>query len=83
MECEQDKQENTDPESAETVIEPETLQEMIRRCCSGDRNAFVALRRLMQDHPDLFSSLGHISAKVHTEWIRAISGPDSRQLPLI
>ena len=76
MEYEQDKQENTEPESAETVTEQVTLQEVIRRCRSGDRNAVVALRRVMQDHPDLFSSLGHITAKVQTEWIRAISGPD-------
>ena len=63
-------------EPGETVSEEVTLEEVIRRCRSGDRNAVVRLRRVMQDHPDLFSNHGHITAKVQSEWIRAISGPD-------
>ncbi len=63
-------------EPSETVSEEVTLEEVIRRCRSGDRNAVITLRRVMQDHPDLFSNHGHITAKVQSEWIRAISGPD-------
>ena len=63
-------------EPGETVSEEVTLEEVIRRCRSGDRNAVITLRRVMRDHPDLFSNHGHISAKVQSEWIRAISGPD-------
>ena len=63
-------------ELSETVSEEVTLEEVIRRCRSGDRNAVITLRRVMRDHPDLFSNHGHITAKVQSEWIRAISGPD-------
>lgn len=76
IESGENKQENTDPESAQAISEEVTLEELIRRCRSGDRTAVVTLRRVMQDYPDLFSNHGHITAKVQSEWIRAISGPD-------
>ena len=77
MECEQDKQEHTEPESGEGVSEEEiSLLELIRRCRAGDEEARMTLREFMQENPDLFSRLGHITAKVQTEWVRAISGPD-------
>ena len=76
IESEEDKQENTETESAQTISEEVTLEELVRRCRSGDRNAVITLRGVMQDHPDLFSNHGHITAKVQSEWIRAISGPD-------
>ena len=76
MECENQGPANSDPESGEVVTEQVTLDEVIRRCRSGDRDALVTLRRVMRDHPDLFRSHGHVAAKVQAEWIRAISGPD-------
>jgi len=77
MECEQDKQEDTEPESGEGVSEEEiSLLELIRRCRAGDEEARMTLREFMQENPDLFSRLGHITAKVQAEWVRAISGPD-------
>ena len=77
MECEQDKQEDTESESGEGVSEEEiSLLELIRRCRAGDEEARMTLREFMQENPDLFSRLGHITAQVQTEWIRAISGPD-------
>tara|TARA_B110000495_G_C22889992_1_gene519077 strand:- start:22 stop:966 length:945 start_codon:yes stop_codon:yes gene_type:complete len=76
MECENQVPANTDLESGELVTEQVNLEEVVRRCRSGDRDAVVTLRRVMQEHPDMFSSHGHIAAKVQTEWIRAISGPD-------
>ncbi len=63
-------------EPSDTVSEEVTLEEVSRRCRSADRNAVITLRRVMQDYPDLFSNHGHITAKVQSEWIRAISGPD-------
>ena len=30
----------------------------------------------MKEHPDLYKHHGHITAKVQTAWIRALSGPD-------
>ena len=75
--CEQDKQEDTEPDSGEGVSEEEiSLLELIRRCRAGDEEARMTLREFMQENPDLFSRLGHITAKVQTEWVRAISGPD-------
>ena len=77
MECEQRKQEDTEPESGEGVSEEEiSLGELIRRCRAGDEEARMTLREFMQENPDLFSRLGHITAKVQAEWVRAISGPD-------
>ena len=76
MQCENQEPANIDQESGEVVTEQVTLDEVIRRCRSGDRDAVVTLRRVMQEHPDLFSNHGHVAAKVQTEWVRAISGPD-------
>ena len=76
MECENHEPTDTDLESGEVVTEQVTLEEVVRRCRSGDRDAVVTLRRVMQEHPDLFSGHGHIATKVQAEWIRAISGPD-------
>ena len=76
MECENHEPTDTELESGEVVTEQVTLEEVVRRCRSGDRDAVVTLRRVMQEHPDLFSGHGHIAAKVQAEWIRAISGPD-------
>lgn len=77
MECEQEKQEDNKPESGEGVSEEEiNLLELIRRCRAGDEEARMTLREFMQENPDLFSRLGHITAKVQAEWVRAISGPD-------
>ena len=76
MQCENQDPANIDQESGEVVTEQVTLDEVIRRCRSGDRDAVVTLRSVMRDHPDLFRSHGHVAAKVQTEWIRAISGPD-------
>jgi hypothetical protein len=56
--------------------EDATLEDLVHRCRQGDRDAAAALRRLLHDHPDLFSRGGHITAKVQAEWIRAISGSD-------
>ena len=76
MDCKNQGPANSDPESGEVVTEQVTLDDVIRRCRSGDRDAVVTLRRVMQEHPDLFSNHGHVAAKVQTEWVRAISGPD-------
>ena len=76
MQCENQDPANIDQESGEVVTEQVTLDEVIRRCRSGDRDAVVTLRRVMQEHPELFSGHGHVAAKVQAEWIRAISGPD-------
>ncbi len=76
MDCGNADGDPVESEAGETVSEEVTLEEVIRRCRSGDRNAVVTLRRVMQDYPDLFSNHGHITAKVQSEWIRAISGPD-------
>ena len=75
-ECENQDPAGTDLESGDIVTEQVTLEEVVRRCRNGDRDAVVTLRRVMQEHPDLFSSHGHIATKVQAEWIRAISGPD-------
>jgi len=76
MECENQGPAGTDPEPGEVVTEQVTLEEVVRRCRSGDRDALVTLRRVMRDHPNLFRSHGHVAAKVQAEWIRAITGPD-------
>ena len=76
MECEQHNHEDAEPEPGEAVTEQVTLEELVRRCRSGDRNAVVTLRRVMSEHPDLFTRHGHIAAKIQAEWARAISGPD-------
>ena len=77
IECEQHKQEDTEPESGKSVSEEEvSLGELIRRCRAGDEDARMTLRQFMRENPDLFSRLGHITAKVQAEWVRAISGTD-------
>ncbi|MDC0295596.1 hypothetical protein OAL35_01950 [bacterium] len=76
MQCENQGPVDTDQESGEVVTEQVTLEEVIGRCRSGDRDAVVTLRRVMQEHPELFSGHGHVAAKVQAEWIWAISGPD-------
>ena len=76
MECEQRNHEDAEPEPGEAVTEQVTLEELVGRCRSGDRNAVLTLRRVMSEHPDLFTRHGHIAAKVQSEWIRVISGPD-------
>ena len=76
MECKNQGPANSDLEPGEGVTEQVTLEEVVRRCRSGDRDALVTLRRVMRDHPNLFRSHGHVAAKVQAEWIRAISGPD-------
>ena len=75
-ECENHEPTDTELESGEVVTEQVTLEEVVRRCRNGDRDAVVTLRRVMEEHPGLFSGHGHIAAKVQAEWIRAISGPD-------
>ena len=49
---------------------------MIACCYRWTQLARLTLREFMQGNPDLFSRLGHITAKIQTEWVRAISGPD-------
>ena len=71
----EEAKEDTD-ETAEYFEESVTLEEVVRRCRAGDQNALVTLRRLMKEYPDLYKHHGHITAKVQTAWIRAISGPD-------
>lgn len=52
MECEQRKQEDTEPESVEGVSEEEiSLGELIRRCRAGDEEARMTLREFMQENP--------------------------------
>jgi hypothetical protein len=76
MECENSEQKVTEPEPGEWVSEKVTLEEVVGRCRNGDRDALVTLRRVMQEHPNLFDRHGHVGAKIQAEWIRALSGHD-------
>ena len=82
-ECENQEQGDSDLEPGEWVSEQANLEEVVRRCRNGDRDALVTLRRAMQEDPNLFSQLGHIAAKVQTEWVRALSGHDLFERELI
>ncbi len=76
MECENSEQKVTEPEPGEWVSEKVTLEEVVGRCRNGDRDVLVTLRRVMQEHPNLFDRHGHVGAKIQAEWIRALSGHD-------
>ncbi|QDS88743.1 hypothetical protein EC9_29370 [Rosistilla ulvae] len=75
-ECENQEQGDNGLGPCELASGKVALEEAVRRCRGGDRDALVTLRQAMQGNPDLFSRHGHVAAKVQTEWIRAVSGPD-------
>lgn len=63
-------------EPTEVTKETVNLQEVIQRCRAGDHEAVKTLRKVMKHCPELFEAHGHVTAKVQTTWIRALSGPD-------
>ena len=61
---------------AKTETEEITMGELVSRCRRGDKQAAGTLRRVLDEHPDLYDGLGHVSQKVQVKWIRAIAGSD-------
>jgi hypothetical protein len=61
---------------AKTETEEITMGELVSRCRRGDKQAAGTLRRVLDEHPDLYDGLGHVSQKVQVKWIRAVTGSD-------
>jgi hypothetical protein len=73
---EADDLESQSRELQETGTEEITMGELVSRCRRGDKQAAGTLRRVLDEHPDLYDGLGHVSQKVQVKWIRAITGSD-------
>ena len=63
-------------ELPDAEMEVITMGELVSRCRRGDKQAAGTLRRVLDEHPDLYDGLGHVSQKVQVKWIRAIAGSD-------
>lgn len=63
-------------EPQETETEEFTMGELVSRCRRGDKHAAKTLRKVLNEHPDLYDGLGQVSQKVQVKWVRAITGTD-------
>jgi hypothetical protein len=59
-----------------TETEVINLAELVSRCRRGDSEAAKTLRRVLDEHPNLYDGLGQVSQKVQIKWIHAIAGSD-------
>ncbi|NQV22875.1 MAG: hypothetical protein HQ518_00785 [Rhodopirellula sp.] len=63
-------------ELQETETEVINLAELVSRCRRDDTQAAKTLRRVLDEHPDLYGGLGQVSQKIQIKWIHAITGSD-------
>jgi len=82
-ECERQPEAAPMDESGEIVTEEVSLEQVIRRCRQGDRDALVTLRQAMQDYPDCFGDQDRVTAMIQKEWIAALAGSDLYSKELI
>ncbi len=68
--------ESPSPELPEAEMEVITMGELVLRCRGGNKHAAQTLRRVLNEHPDLYGGLGQVSQKVQLKWIHAITGSD-------
>jgi hypothetical protein len=73
---EADDLESQSRELQEAETEVITMGELVSRCRRGDKQAAKTLRRVLNEHPDLYGGLGQVAQKVQVKWIHAITGSD-------
>lgn len=63
-------------ELPDAEMEVITMGELVLRCRGGNKHAAQTLRRVLDEHPNLYDGHGQVSQKVQIKWIHAITGSD-------
>lgn len=61
--------------TTEASTEP-SFQELVQAARQGDRSAIPALRRMMQENPELAKNNGDLASQTQIHWIDLIAGQD-------
>jgi hypothetical protein len=70
-------QESTNvPLSTEPAQAEASFSELVKAARQGDRSVIPALRRMMQENPDLAANNGDLAAKTAIHWVDLIAGKD-------
>ena len=63
---------------AETAAELSArLTGLVDKANAGDRPALAGLRRLLDDHPEIWETVGDLAARAERAWIELIAGEDA------
>src|SRR4051794_19956840 len=63
------------PATADTPGEAE-VRALLERARGGDLGAVPALRRALDDHPEIWQAYGDLAAHARRSWVELIGGPD-------
>ncbi len=66
--------ENPDPTKLTTA--ENQIRAVLERARSGDSSALPAIRKALDDHPEIWEQYGALTTRVHRSWIELIGGTD-------